>query len=730
VILDLHAAQAHGELARSDPPADAIIETAPARVTLWFTEAPELRFSEIQVLDRAGRRVDAGSLRDDATDRLALSIGLQATAPGTYTVLWKALSAVDGHVTRGAFGFTVGLDQTPTGLLVDAEEGGPPTTPDRVVVRILTYIGLAGLLGAFPFVHWVLLPACAASSLPPATVARMLRSIWTLAGIAAGGALLASVGALVSQAAAAFDVSFIEAIGGPAGSLAISTRFGVLWWLRTACLLGLSGIVLRARRGPTAGATGLACWLGLALLLVQALGSHSAATQGATGTAVVLDWIHLAAVVTWTGGLAHLLLTLWALRRSGPGEAMRAAAKLVPRFSVVGILGVGALVLSGIYQSWLLVGSQAALTETPYGQALLVKLALVVPLVVLGVINLIVLRSRLLPTGNLRSTHTDLRPLRRTVAGETALAIAVLAVAGLLTNLQPGREALQVQGVTVSATAEDVHATLRLQPGLAGLNRFDVGLADRSGHPILDAETVALRFTMLSMDMGESELIAYPQRNGHYVAQGGPLAMAGAWRAELLVRRTGRDDVRSEAELAVGNPPSFGSAPTTAPAAEGRLLLGIEFLVLAAAAFLYAIWMAPGQARVLRLILPAGAAAVLAGSLMAGSGAAALRAAATVRNPIAPTAASVARGGAIYAERCAVCHGESGRGDGPAAIGATRPADIRQHLAAGHTDTQLFDWLSNGFPGTTMPAFSSELGEEDRWNVLNYIQQSFGPGRS
>ncbi|HEY3115185.1 MAG TPA: cytochrome c [Chloroflexota bacterium] len=97
-----------------------------------------------------------------------------------------------------------------------------------------------------------------------------------------------------------------------------------------------------------------------------------------------------------------------------------------------------------------------------------------------------------------------------------------------------------------------------------------------------------------------------------------------------------------------------------------------------------------------------------------------------LRNPIPLTRASIDRGSAIYAERCAVCHGESGRGDGPAAPGLNpRPADLRVHLAAGHSDAQLFDWISNGYPDSAMPAFRSDLRDEDRWNVLNYIRSAF-----
>jgi mono/diheme cytochrome c family protein len=49
-------------------------------------------------------------------------------------------------------------------------------------------------------------------------------------------------------------------------------------------------------------------------------------------------------------------------------------------------------------------------------------------------------------------------------------------------------------------------------------------------------------------------------------------------------------------------------------------------------------------------------------------------------------------------------------------------------MAAGHTDGQLYDWVTNGITGTAMPPHRDRLSEEDRWNVINYIRQAFGPG--
>jgi len=464
------------------------------------------------------------------------------------------------------------------------------------------------------------------------------------------------------------------------------------------------------------------------VLLIHALGSHGAAAADAPALAVAFDLVHLVAVAAWVGGLGHLLIALWALvRGSEASEGARVAARLVPRFSTIAIISVAALVLTGVYQSWLHVGSVAALLTTEYGRALLAKLVLVAPLVGFGAINLLVLRRRLDGAVHGGAQATVARRLGQTVAGEVGLALAVLAIVGILANAEPGRVAVLAQGIERTVAAEDLQASLRVQPGVAGANRFDAHLTDRRGDPIVDAEKVALRFTMATMDMGESELVAYHRGDGHYVAQGGPLIMEGSWRVEAVVRRAGREDARPAFDVPVASALA-GTALGAPPVGEGRLLVGVELLVVGVGALAFALWVAPRRRSALPVAVPIGVVAIVAGSLIAGSGAAALSA--TVRNPIPPTRESVQQGREIYVDRCAVCHGAAGRGDGPAAITLQpRPADFRVHLAAGHTEAQLFDWLSNGFPGTTMPAFRNDLSTDERWHVLNFIQVSFGPGR-
>jgi mono/diheme cytochrome c family protein len=93
-------------------------------------------------------------------------------------------------------------------------------------------------------------------------------------------------------------------------------------------------------------------------------------------------------------------------------------------------------------------------------------------------------------------------------------------------------------------------------------------------------------------------------------------------------------------------------------------------------------------------------------------------------NPIPPNSQSIAAGQAVYEVHCVPCHGETGKGDGPLGVALNpRPADLSQHAIPGvHTDAQLYEWITNGFPGSAMPAWKTQISDTDRWNLVNYIR--------
>ncbi len=106
-LLAAPEAQAHAFLDHASPAVGSTVPAAPAAVTLWFTQQLEPAFTTAQVSDNAGKNVGSGNAQVDPNDPTQLRVPLKPLPPGTYTVMWHALS-VDTHTTTGHFIFTVG----------------------------------------------------------------------------------------------------------------------------------------------------------------------------------------------------------------------------------------------------------------------------------------------------------------------------------------------------------------------------------------------------------------------------------------------------------------------------------------------------------------------------------------------------------------------------------------------------------------------------------------------
>jgi high-affinity iron transporter len=85
-------------------------------------------------------------------------------------------------------------------------------------------------------------------------------------------------------------------------------------------------------------------------------------------------------------------------------------------------------------------------------------------------------------------------------------------------------------------------------------------------------------------------------------------------------------------------------------------------------------------------------------------------------------------GPAIYAERCAACHGDGGAGDGPAAAALEpRPRNFRDaSFWTNRTDDQLRQIVRDGKPGTLMSPFKDVLSAPEIDAVVAYVR-SFAP---
>ena len=156
------------------------------------------------------------------------------------------------------------------------------------------------------------------------------------------------------------------------------TDFGNNWLLRfvVACLLGGVFVHFLSAKGVASP------WLKTITVLLAgtfvgtlAFAGHAIGGEGIEGVVhPAADVLHLIAAAAWVGALVPLALLLTITGEDAGSLAIARTATL--RFSTLGIVCVATLLLTGVVNSWYLVGSVSALTGTGYGQLLLCKLAL------------------------------------------------------------------------------------------------------------------------------------------------------------------------------------------------------------------------------------------------------------------------------------------------------------------------------------------------------------------
>lgn len=98
--------------------------------------------------------------------------------------------------------------------------------------------------------------------------------------------------------------------------------------------------------------------------------------------------------------------------------------------------------------------------------------------------------------------------------------------------------------------------------------------------------------------------------------------------------------------------------------------------------------------------------------------------AAKMTNPVPSDASSIAAGKKAYADYCAACHGDTGKGDGPMAAftGDPLPSDLTDaEWKHGSSDGEIFAAIRDGIEGTGMKDFK-DLKPAEIWHIVNYVK--------
>ncbi|WP_328554604.1 copper resistance CopC/CopD family protein [Streptomyces sp. NBC_00358] len=639
-------ASAHAALTGSNPTQGSVVDQAPTQVSLTFSEQVSLNNDSLQVLDPKGQRVDTGGASDLGGDTYGLKLR-PGLPDGTFTVTYQVVSA-DSHPVSGAFTFSVGAPSQTTVALSDRGVGGGVVGFLYGAARYFSYAGFILLVGGAAFVL-----GCWQRGSGIRPVQRLVVSGWltltasTLALLLLRGSYVGSgkigdifdltlLGQVLQTKSGAALVSRLLLLA--AAALFIAVLFGA-YAKRDEDERAASGETAEGADGGSDGTTdadepatddrtaqdpapdaddpaaeksdltfGLAVGgavVAAGLAATWAMAEH-ASTGIQAGIAMPVDVLHLLAVATWLGGLSTLLVALF----RAPAEA-QIEATAVRRFSRLAFGAVLVLVSTGIYQSWRQLGSWSALTDTTYGQLLLVKVGLVALLVGIAWISrrwtaqlaeatapetlapVVEQRSALrtpatVPADSRRATQLarqqaavastrekrvrDADPqrsgLRRSVLAEAGVAVVLLAVTTALTTTEPGRTEEAARQATASASqrsgplslkipfdtgGEDGKGTVEitLDPARVGGNEMHVFVVRPNGKAF-DVPEVKVAFTLTAKDIGPLPVTPDRVATGHWAANGVQIPLAGDWKIAVTVRTSDIDQATVNKNAQIG----------------------------------------------------------------------------------------------------------------------------------------------------------------------------------
>lgn len=302
------------------------------------------------------------------------------------------------------------------------------STPDPIVRDALAlahglgYVALILFLGGLAFLA-LIWPAGASD--------RRTRALLTISWLGGVLATLATAGlegayASLGSLGDAFTLDAFRAVLETDTGVALAAQ-ALLWVLATVVLATVLQSGERAARSP--GWRVGAAVVGFGLL--RTTGMHGHNSEGSyPALGAIADLFHLLGISLWVGGL--VLLTVAVVPRRRPAEL----AAVVPAFSALAAVSVAVIVATGVVLAWQVVGSFDDLTQTSYGRLLLIKAGLVAAVLLAAQCSRLWVRRRLVPAA---AAAPAVRPFVYSLAAETVLILAVLAVTSVLVTSTPGR---------------------------------------------------------------------------------------------------------------------------------------------------------------------------------------------------------------------------------------------------------------------------------------------------
>ena len=443
---------AHPVVIDSSPKQFQSLEESPDKVIVFFSEAIVLQYSQISVIDSEGNRVDDGKAENYNNDPSTISTTIKEDdlTDGIYTINTKVLSAVDGHVVDGSVVFSIGegvssgLDEETTATSKSIFE---LISFDNSLSRVLGYVGQILIVGAPLIFLWIQKPLSQFSY-----VLTQMNNVF----VDARKNLIKLI--IISDSLVIFSVVIMvviqaSSIGGNVIDV-FSTEFGEILIIRliiSFILLIVTLIFYNKFKKSSYDILNnkgllLIITLGLAILFTNSLISHAAALKNTLP--IFLDYFHGIAASIWIGGLVFLaFIFIPKILQIKENELKsRIISIIIPRFSIIILLILGSIVLTGPTLLWSIENNLFTTFSSLYGKILILKLILVAIMIFLGAYHEFVTSNKLrnilikkigdgtelLTTASLSSRLRRFQILLRI---ESVVGFALLFVVSLMTNM-------------------------------------------------------------------------------------------------------------------------------------------------------------------------------------------------------------------------------------------------------------------------------------------------------
>ena len=513
--------------------------TGTSEVIVFFSEPVDINFSEVKVLDNNGNQIDNKDT-NYYEDELSLIVTTPPLEDGVYTVTTKVLSKVDGHLVPNAFLFAVGnividpalLELENTSELVFLPEAGA-RFPGIVGQTIVLGVVIASLI------IW--------GTQNKQSIREELEKIenihhgkfMSITGIGLGLIFISDILMIVVQTIR-LETSPLDAI---------QTDFGNIWAIRMVITIILLGIWFGLDRKKILSKKNQIPLLiaSLALIATSSLIGHGAAS-GET-PALILDYIHNLVAAVWIGGIFYFVFTLlptFSQLKESNREKM--SLVLIPRFSIAFIIAIGIVIITGPTLMWFLESDVGLITESVYGQLILIKIAIAAIMVVLG--GFFQFRLQRNAEKNFSSGKISVhKKLKRTLKIDAVLGIILLGIVALLTNgTLPAGEIQQVDaqeivyGFKTIEFTENVKFDIDITPFSSGTNTILIKTSDFEGNPLNDSNQVKVKISNPSKNISPIEIpmeIIKQSENRPVEFQGEvTFGFSGEWLVEVEAQRT------------------------------------------------------------------------------------------------------------------------------------------------------------------------------------------------